>query len=111
MKRLGTLLAGVALIVASGVFVSAQADDDRESMSLFTAAIHGTAFHCSAVNLSPQIAVDSHLDNRRGRKCSLARSCAQPKNAPGCECVKRYRTCTDDRSVLQGSGIGHRRSQ
>jgi hypothetical protein len=52
MKRLGTLLAGVALIVASGVFVSAQADDDRESMSLFTAAIHGTGFHCNAVNLS-----------------------------------------------------------
>ena len=40
------------MIVASGVFVSAQADDDRESMSLFTAAIHGTGFHCNAVNLS-----------------------------------------------------------
>jgi hypothetical protein len=35
MKRLGTLLTGVALIVASGLFVSARADDDRESLTLF----------------------------------------------------------------------------
>ncbi len=44
MKRLGTLLAGMALIVAGGVFVSARADDDRESVTLFTSAIHASGF-------------------------------------------------------------------
>jgi hypothetical protein len=52
MKRLGTLLAGMALIVAGGVFVSARADDDRESVTLFTSAIHASGFHCNAVNVS-----------------------------------------------------------
>jgi len=52
MKRLGTLLAGVALIVAGGGFGSARADDDRESVTLFTAAVHATGFHCNAVNVS-----------------------------------------------------------
>jgi hypothetical protein len=51
MKRLGTLLAGAGLIVGSGVF-AARADDNRESMTLFTAAIHGTGFHCNALNVS-----------------------------------------------------------
>ena len=52
MKRLGTLLSGVALIVAGGVSGSARADDDRESVTLFTSAIHATGFHCNAVNVS-----------------------------------------------------------
>src|SRR5438132_12898913 len=52
MKRLGTLLAGAALIVAGGVFVSARADDDRESITLFTSAVDATGFHCNAVNVS-----------------------------------------------------------
>ena len=52
MKRLGTLLAGAALIVSSGVFVSARADDDREGVTLFTSAIHASGFHCNAVNVS-----------------------------------------------------------
>jgi len=51
MKRLGTLLAGAGLIVGSGVF-AARADDNRESMTLFTVAIHGTGFHCNALNVS-----------------------------------------------------------
>jgi hypothetical protein len=52
MKRLGTLLAGVALIVASGAIVSARADDDRESATLFTPRLHGDHFVCSAINIS-----------------------------------------------------------
>jgi|SRR5215469_7585402 len=52
MKRLGTLLTGVAFIVTSGVFVSVRADDDRKGLTLFTAAIHGTGFHCNTVNVS-----------------------------------------------------------
>lgn len=52
MKRLGTLLSGVALIVAGGVFGSARADDDRESVTLFTSAIRASGFHCNAVNVS-----------------------------------------------------------
>ena len=52
MKRLGTLLAGAALIVGAGGFASARADDDRESMTLFTAAIHGNGFHCNTLNVS-----------------------------------------------------------
>ena len=52
MKRLGTLLAGVGIIIASGAICSARADDDRESLTLFTAAIHGTGFHCNTVNVS-----------------------------------------------------------
>jgi hypothetical protein len=52
MKRLGMLLAGAGLIVASGVFGSARANDDRENLTLFTGAIHGTDFHCNTVNVS-----------------------------------------------------------
>src|SRR5438874_10973367 len=52
MKRLGTLLAGVALIVAGGVFASVRADDDRQSVTLFTSAIHASGFHCNALNVS-----------------------------------------------------------
>ena len=52
MKRLGTLLTGVAFIVTSGVFVSVRADDDRKGLTLLTAAIHGTGFHCNTVNVS-----------------------------------------------------------
>lgn len=52
MKRLGTLLAGAALIVASGAVVSVRADDDSESVTLFTSAIRASGFHCNAVNVS-----------------------------------------------------------
>ncbi len=51
MKRLGTLLAGAALFAASGAIASARADDDRESVTLFTSAIHATGFHCNALNV------------------------------------------------------------
>jgi len=112
MKSLGPLLAGVALIVASGVFVSARADDDRESLTLFTAAIHGTGFHCNTVNLSgkPLLIAMSIIDGN-GNVLSPV-PVPKPKNASGCERLKRYRTCTTGhRSVLQGSGIGHGRPQ
>src|ERR1700720_3005534 len=49
MKRLGTLLSGVALIVAGGVLGSARADDDRESVTFFTAAVHTRGFPYTAV--------------------------------------------------------------
>jgi hypothetical protein len=52
MKRFGMLLAGVGLMAGSGVLAAARADDNRENMTLFTAAIHGTGFHCNAVNVS-----------------------------------------------------------
>jgi hypothetical protein len=52
MKRLGTLLAGVALIVVSGAILPARADDDREGVTLFTSAVDATGFHCNAVNVS-----------------------------------------------------------
>jgi hypothetical protein len=52
MKRLGTLLAGAALIVGTGVLASARADDDTESVTLFTAAIHGNGFHSNTLNVS-----------------------------------------------------------
>jgi hypothetical protein len=52
MKRLGTLLAGVGLIVASEATLPAQADNDRETAALFTPSIRATGFHCNAVNIS-----------------------------------------------------------
>ena len=52
MKRLGTVLTGVALIVTGGVFAAARADDGRESVTLFTSAVHATGFHCNALNVS-----------------------------------------------------------
>jgi hypothetical protein len=52
MKRLGTLLGGVGLIIASGAIASVQADDDRESATLFTPRLSGDHFVCSAVNVS-----------------------------------------------------------
>jgi hypothetical protein len=52
MKRLWTLLGGVGLIVASGAIVSAQADDDRRSVTLYTPSLAGSHFTCKAVNVS-----------------------------------------------------------
>jgi len=52
MKRLGTILAGVGLIVASGAIVPAQADNERERTILFTPRLSGGHFVCSAVNVS-----------------------------------------------------------
>ena len=52
MKRLGTIFAGVGLIVASGTIVSARADNDRERTILFTPRLSGDHFVCSAVNVS-----------------------------------------------------------
>jgi hypothetical protein len=52
MKRLGLLLAGLGLIIASGAVTAVQADNDRERVTLFTSAIHGTGFHCNALNVS-----------------------------------------------------------
>jgi hypothetical protein len=51
MTRLGTLLAGVGLIIASGAIASVQADDDRESATLFTPRLSGDHFVCGAVNV------------------------------------------------------------
>ena len=52
MKRLWTLLGGVGLIVASGAIASAQADDDRRSVTLYTPSLAGNHFTCKAVNVS-----------------------------------------------------------
>ena len=51
MRRLGMLLGGMGLIIASGAIASAQADDDRESATLFTPRLSGDHFVCSAVNV------------------------------------------------------------
>ena len=50
MKRLGTLLAGVGLIVGSGAVDTARADDHR--VTLYTPAIHSGSFNCNALNVS-----------------------------------------------------------
>jgi hypothetical protein len=50
MKRLGTLLAGVGLIVVSGAVDTARADDHR--VTLYTPAIHSGSFNCNALNVS-----------------------------------------------------------
>jgi hypothetical protein len=52
MKRLGMLLTGAGLIVASGAISFAQADNDRETATLLTPSIRATGFHCNAVNAS-----------------------------------------------------------
>jgi hypothetical protein len=51
MKRLAMSLAVMALIGANGAIVSARADDDRESTTLFTPRLSGDHFVCSAVNV------------------------------------------------------------
>ncbi len=50
MKRLGTLLAGVGLIVAGGAIDTARGDDHR--VTLYTPAIHSGSFNCNALNVS-----------------------------------------------------------
>jgi hypothetical protein len=52
MKRLGMLLAGAALIVASGAVALADDDARRQRTTLFTPRLHGDHFICSAVNVS-----------------------------------------------------------
>src|SRR6266851_4868313 len=52
MKRLGTLLAGMALIVASGAIASADDDTRRQRTTLFTPRLRGDHFICSAINVS-----------------------------------------------------------
>ena len=50
MKRLGTLLAGVGLIIASGASDTARADDHR--VTLYTPPIRSGGFNCNALNVS-----------------------------------------------------------
>src|SRR5260370_14199186 len=52
MKRLWTLLGGVGMIVASGAIASAQADDDKRSVTVYTPSLAGNHFTCKAVNVS-----------------------------------------------------------
>ena len=52
MKRLWTLLGGMGMIVASGAIASAQADDDKRSVTLYTPSLAGNHFTCKAVNVS-----------------------------------------------------------
>jgi hypothetical protein len=52
MRCLGTLVVGVALIVANGVIAPARADNDKQEATLFTPRLHGDHFICSAVNIS-----------------------------------------------------------
>jgi hypothetical protein len=52
MKRLATSLAVMALIIGSGAIVSARADNDTESATLFTPRLHGDHFVCSTINIS-----------------------------------------------------------
>ena len=50
MKRLGTLLAGLGLIIASGASDTARADDHR--VILYTPPIRSGGFNCNALNVS-----------------------------------------------------------
>jgi len=52
MRRLGTLLAGATLIVASAAIASADDDTRRQNTTLFTPRLHGDHFICSAINIS-----------------------------------------------------------
>jgi len=52
MRRLGTLLAGTTLIVASAAIASADDDTRRQHTTLFTPRLHGDHFICSAINIS-----------------------------------------------------------
>ena len=52
MKRFGTMLFGVGLVVASGAIASAGDDTRRQHINIFTPRLSGDHFVCSAVNVS-----------------------------------------------------------
>ena len=52
MNYMRTMLATVGLFVASGAIASAQADDDKRSVTLYTPSLAGNHFTCKAVNVS-----------------------------------------------------------
>src|SRR6266481_3929172 len=54
MNYMRTMLATVGLFVASGAIASAQADDDKRSVTLYTPSLAGNHFTCKAVNVSPK---------------------------------------------------------
>ena len=70
MKRLGTLLAGVGLIVASGAIDTARADDHR--VTLYTPAIRSGSFNCNALNVSHKTL--RFFADRAAKKWPLRRS-------------------------------------
>jgi hypothetical protein len=78
MERLGTLLAGVGLIFASGAIDAARADDHR--VTLYTAPLRADTFNCNAVNISQKtlhIAFAVLDDNGDPLPCTGA-ACSSP---------------------------------
>jgi hypothetical protein len=66
MNYMRTMLATVGLFVASGAIASAQADDDKRSVTLYTPSLAGNHFTCKAVNVShkPLRIAFAVLDNK-----------------------------------------------
>src|SRR5260370_27602726 len=52
MKRLGTLLAGVGLMIASGAIASADDDTRILRTTLYTPLLRADSFNCNVVNVS-----------------------------------------------------------
>jgi hypothetical protein len=52
MKRVWTLLGGMGMILVSAAIASAQADDDKRGVTLYTPAIRSGSFNCNALNVS-----------------------------------------------------------
>jgi hypothetical protein len=52
MKRLWTLLGGMGMVLVSGAIASAQADDDKRGVTLYTPPIRAGGFNCNALNVS-----------------------------------------------------------
>jgi hypothetical protein len=80
----------MALIIGSGAIVSARADNDTESATLFTPRLHGDHFVCSTINISDKtLHIKITILDDNGQRVVPSSGDANPtgnvKIAPGAE--------------------------
>ena len=91
MKRLGVLLAGVGLIVASGAVDTSRADD--HGVTLYTPAIRSGGFNCNALNVSHKtMNITISIIDLDGHPLSVSDPIT---TAPGVEASNDFGTLTD----------------
>jgi hypothetical protein len=110
MNHLGTLLAGVGLIVAGGTIASAQVQSDHRGVTLFTGHVRGDQFVCSAVNVSakPLRIAFAVLDNDGQPLCATPGTCSSQNPNPTSEVTVLPGTEADQGPlILPSTGEGY----
>jgi hypothetical protein len=118
MKYINGVLAAASLFVVTGTIRTAQADNDTNSVTLYTSAIHTGVIACNAINVSKKtlkitisIFDGSMTSPPTATKPTLLEGPTEIKTPPGMEATIDYGTPVDSNEgycVFQVSGTSNR---